>query len=137
MTKFALIIALMIIPMLAMISEAVTPTGTTPHFQTANPALTLSQTTSKGNDIILTSRNKGNAPLSVSFESPILPSPSRENNIVYNWNFGDGNASQDKNTTHAFTIPGKYTTTLTITDQHHLVTEYATIITVTDASVSL
>ena len=102
MTKFALIIALMIIPMLAMISEAVTPTGTTPHFQTANPALTLSQTTSKGNDIILTSRNKGNAPLSVSFESPILPSPSRENNIVYNWNFGDGNASQDKNTTHAF-----------------------------------
>jgi hypothetical protein len=41
---------------------------------------------------------------------------SGQPNCTYNWQFGDGNNSALENPTHLFTIPGNYTTCLTITD---------------------
>lgn len=35
---------------------------------------------------------------------------------TWNWDFGDGNSSTDKNPTHAYAVPGDYTATLTVTN---------------------
>ena len=131
MTKFTLTIALLIIPMLALISEAViTPKKTTAPFQPEDHALTAPQTASSQEGIILTNRKQGNAPLKVQFDAIINNAPS--NSTIYNWNFGDGRAAQGKRVIHAFTIPGEYTTTLTITDRGNFTAQHSTIITVTD-----
>jgi len=42
-----------------------------------------------------------------------------ENNIVsYNWNFGDGNTSNENNPSHSYSEKGMYRVTLTVTDEH-------------------
>jgi len=56
----------------------------------------------------------GQAPLTVDFTS----TASDINGFIasYEWNFGDGGASADANTTHIYTQPGTYTATLIVTD---------------------
>lgn len=119
MTKLVLTLALLIVPMLAMVSEAVTPRVITPPAQ-------LAVRSDKG--IITTSSTQGSAPLKVAFTAIVAPSQE----ISFDWNFGDGNVAQGRQVTHAFTIPGEYTTTLTLTDQQNITTEYMTTITVED-----
>ncbi|RLF26943.1 MAG: hypothetical protein DRN08_05095 [Thermoplasmata archaeon] len=48
--------------------------------------------------------------------------------VNYTWNFGDGNISYERNTTHIYSAAGNYTVTLTVEDENGLTdTETATI----------
>ncbi|WP_170226046.1 malectin domain-containing carbohydrate-binding protein [Robertkochia marina] len=56
----------------------------------------------------------GPAPLEVAFDGS---KSSALNNIVsYKWDFGDGNTSEEISPIHTYTTPGKYNSTLTISD---------------------
>lgn len=57
---------------------------------------------------IVASVNEGRPPLRVEFTSPAAGRTQ--------WNFGDGNTSQEPKTTHVFEKPGLYTVKLTVTD---------------------
>jgi immune inhibitor A len=50
---------------------------------------------------------------------------------IYDWDFGDGNTSTDKDPNHTYTIAGDYSVTLTITDGTSVSAGSSTIITVT------
>lgn len=54
------------------------------------------------------SLTSGNAPLQVAFTDKSTGSPTS-----WNWNFGDGTNSTEKNPVHTYTHSGKYTVTLT------------------------
>jgi PKD repeat protein len=57
----------------------------------------------------------GDVPLEVSFES--TGTTDLDGTIAsYLWDFGDGTTSTDQNPQHTYTVPGKYVTTLTVTD---------------------
>ncbi len=53
----------------------------------------------------------GNAPFTVSFTDQSSGNPTS-----WNWNFGDGNTSTERNPSHTFTAPGDYTIKLTVSD---------------------
>ncbi|WP_048158670.1 PGF-pre-PGF domain-containing protein [Methanosarcina sp. WWM596] len=53
----------------------------------------------------------GNAPLEVSFTDKSTGDPT-----TWDWDFGDGNVSTDKNPVHIYTSAGTYTTTLTVSN---------------------
>ncbi len=129
MTKLTIIIILLIIPLLALISEAITPEETTSSFQTEAQAL-IPTTSNRESSSISTSKKQGDVPLKVHFDA--IVNDAQNNNTAYSWNFGDGHATKGKRVTHAFTLPGEYTTTLTITDHRNFTTQHATTITVTD-----
>jgi len=38
--------------------------------------------------------------------------------VAWDWDFGDGNTSTDQNPTHTYDLPGVFTVTLTITEEH-------------------
>jgi len=61
--------------------------------------------------------NSGSAPLVVSFDAS---SSSDTNGIIvaYRWEFGDGATGSGKVRTHTYELPGAYTATLTVTDNH-------------------
>lgn len=48
--------------------------------------------------------------------------PGKENEVTYNWDFGDGNTSTQKSPTIIYEIPGEYTVTLTINDTQETLT---------------
>jgi PKD repeat protein len=54
---------------------------------------------------------QGYAPLSVKFNDTSTGAPTN-----WNWNFGDGNNSNEQNPTHAYSTPGKYSVTLTVSN---------------------
>ena len=54
----------------------------------------------------------GPAPLSVRFTD------SSQNATGWNWNFGDGNTSIDKNPTHTYSRVEKYTVNLTVSNEN-------------------
>jgi PKD repeat protein len=39
--------------------------------------------------------------------------------VAYSWNFGDGSTGSGRTATHAFSMPGTYVVTLTVTDQYN------------------
>ena len=55
----------------------------------------------------------GNAPLTVSFTDKSSGSPTS-----WNWNFGDGNTSKDKNPVHTFNKTGQYAVTMTASNEN-------------------
>ncbi len=72
----------------------------------------------------------GTVPLNVSFKSTVTD----DGEIVsYLWNFGDGDYSDDANTTHVYTKPGTYTAVLTVTDDASQTAQSAVIIRVNEA----
>ncbi|AKB80284.1 cell surface protein [Methanosarcina horonobensis HB-1 = JCM 15518] len=57
------------------------------------------------------SPTSGNAPLNVTFTDSSTGSP-----VAWNWNFGDGTSSTEKNPAHTYSTAGNYTVTLTVTN---------------------
>ena len=55
--------------------------------------------------------SSGNAPLTVTFTDKSTGDPTE-----WNWNFGDGTDSTDKNPVHTYTSAGTYTVTLTVSN---------------------
>ena len=70
----------------------------------------------------------GEAPLEVSFTDKSTGNPT-----TWDWDFGDGNVSTDKNPVHIYTSAGTYTTTLTVSNADGAASKDGTI-TVTQAS---
>ncbi|MCB2217362.1 MAG: PKD domain-containing protein [Desulfobulbaceae bacterium] len=90
-------------------------------FTFANPAPELQA-------VITASTIMGDAPLSVTFDG----SGSSGEFASYAWNFGDGNEATGATTTHSFTTPGTYTTTLTVNDTTGLSHQTSLVITATE-----
>ncbi|MDD3247888.1 MAG: PGF-pre-PGF domain-containing protein [Methanosarcina sp.] len=70
----------------------------------------------------------GEAPLTVKFTDKSTGDPT-----TWDWDFGDGNVSTDKNPVHIYTSAGTYTTTLTVSNEDGASSKEGTII-VTQAS---
>jgi PKD repeat protein len=64
-------------------------------------------------------RTEGTPPLDVAFRSTVVGGMPP---YTYDWNFGDGNSSQDPQPTHAFEEPGERVVSLTVTDSEGNVT---------------
>lgn len=54
---------------------------------------------------------------SIAFSSTGSYDPDIGDNITYSWLFGDGKTSEDENPTNSYKKAGRYTVTLTVTDQ--------------------
>jgi len=65
--------------------------------------------------VIQNEPKQGYAPLTVSFDGSQSSSPHGDI-VSYEWTFGDGATSQEKETSHTYTSPGEYTVTLKVTD---------------------
>jgi len=65
--------------------------------------------------VIQNEPKQGYAPLTVSFDGSQSESPHGDI-VGYEWDFGDGATSQEKETSHTYTSPGEYTVTLKVTD---------------------
>ena len=64
------------------------------------------------------SPNVGSAPLQVFFNSDGSYDPDGTI-ISHSWDFGDGGTSQAANPVHSYSVPGTYTTLLTVTDNNN------------------
>jgi len=65
--------------------------------------------------VIQNEPKQGYLPLTVSFDGSQSKSPHGDI-VSYEWTFGDGATSQEKETSHTYTSPGEYTVTLKVTD---------------------
>ena len=72
------------------------PEGPTVHFVGAEPA-------------------EGDAPLEVGFGSSITPGTFEDSELTYEWDFGDGSTSSEKEPFHTYTEPGTYEAVTTAT----------------------
>ena len=68
----------------------------------------------------------GAAPLNVTFSSSL----NHTDGYTYYWDFGDGNTSQEKNTTYLFKETGNYIVTLTVKDGNNRIASDSMIIAV-------
>jgi len=62
---------------------------------------------------IFVDKNSGTVPLEANFTSIVLHTVG---NVKYQWDFGDGETSNEINPTHVYSENGTYTCTLTVTD---------------------
>ena len=62
---------------------------------------------------------RGNVPLSVCFSNQ-----SRGNITSWQWNFGDGSTSTERNPSHKYSVPGKYTVSLRTSGPYGSDTKY-------------
>lgn len=65
--------------------------------------------------VISASKNKGAAPLAVSFDASDSVDPDGKI-TKYSWNFGDGTSAKDVSARHIFDQPATYSITLSVTD---------------------
>ncbi|MBV6511023.1 MAG: hypothetical protein FMNOHCHN_00502 [Ignavibacteriaceae bacterium] len=71
--------------------------------------------------LLTTNKTSGKSPLKVSFSAS--RSYDRNNSpLTFLWNFGDGSVSSAADTIYTFTVPGEYTTTVTVANPAGLVT---------------
>src|SRR5690606_36184360 len=68
-----------------------------------------------------TNVSEGYAPLTVQFND------NSENAISFNWEFGDGTTSTDKNPIHTYSTAGIYTVNLTVSNENGSDSKSATI----------
>jgi outer membrane protein assembly factor BamB len=54
---------------------------------------------------------------------------------IWSWDFGDGNTSDEQNPSHVYNSPGRYTVTLTVTDQDYNVSENVTWATIQESNI--
>jgi PKD repeat protein len=60
----------------------------------------------------------GLAPATLAFDASASSDPDgHTNQLIYRWNFGDGETGIGRNITHTFQNPGEYTVRLTVTDE--------------------
>lgn len=57
---------------------------------------------------------KGSVPLTINFGSKVGPEGPNLGDVVYLWDFGDGNTATDASPTYTFIHPGTYTVSLTV-----------------------
>ena len=76
--------------------------------------------------------NSGNAPLTVSFTAS--GSDPDGDALVYTWDFGDGNTSNQEDPSHTYNTAGTYTTTVTVDDGNGGTDQCSRTITVIDQS---
>ena len=79
--------------------------------------ITIYQNTNRPPVAVINGPYNGNARKSITFLSVGSNDPDIGDSITYNWNFGDGKTSTDKNPTHKYSSVGNYTVTLTVVDQ--------------------
>ena len=84
----------------------------------SNPAVTNSRTKNQYITVLniprsdfVADKTRGGAPMSVQFTDKSLGEPTS-----WNWDFGDGATSTDKNPTHTYTTLGTYTVALTVSN---------------------
>jgi chitodextrinase len=58
----------------------------------------------------------GNAPLPVRFQAQGIDPDGPENKLTYQWDFGDGNSSFERNVRHTYMTPGSYKAKVKVTD---------------------
>ena len=112
-----------------------TGTGVTPtHTYTTGGVFTVTLTVSDGQTsdqatatitvispnqaptaLFLASTTSGPAPLDVSFDGGLSSDPENDQ-LTYNWTFGDGGTATGVAPDYQFTTPGVYTVTLTVSD---------------------
>ena len=67
--------------------------------------------------VLTTDRTDGPLPLTVNFSSAGSSDADPGDSISFDWDFGDGSAhSIDPNPSHTYTVRGRYTAVLTVTD---------------------
>ncbi|MCI5209432.1 MAG: PKD domain-containing protein, partial [Candidatus Electrothrix sp. ATG2] len=71
----------------------------------------------------------GTAPFTVLFDGSIS-----SGGVSYNWDFGDGDMSNESRTEHIFAVAGTYTTTLTVTGWQGGTSSKSVIVTVSESS---
>ncbi|MCM3661082.1 DUF1349 domain-containing protein [Georgenia satyanarayanai] len=64
---------------------------------------------------VTTTATTGMAPLAVSFTATATD-PDGDTPLTYAWDFGDGSTADTAQTSHTYTVPGRYTATVTVTD---------------------
>lgn len=80
--------------------------------------------------VISSSAAVGDAPLNVSFNGEGSTAPNSTISL-YHWEFGDGSTATGVNTSHIFTTPGTFSTTLTVTNSDGLTDSASTPVIVT------
>ncbi|WP_452176640.1 ThuA domain-containing protein [Georgenia satyanarayanai] len=64
---------------------------------------------------VTTTETTGTAPLAVSFTATATD-PDGDTPLTYAWDFGDGTTADTAQASHTYTVPGRYTATVTVTD---------------------
>lgn len=82
-----------------------------------------------------TTPRTGLAPLEVTFDGSASEDPEGTA-LEYAWSFGDGATGSGRQVTHRYTVPGRYTTTLTVTDGAGRQDTYVTEVDVRPAAVT-
>lgn len=83
---------------------------------------------------ILPSQKKGGAPLAVAFTAAVVD--ENPDTLEYSWDFGDGATSDSENALNVYTIPGTYTVTLMVRDDHGNIAFDETTIVVEDKKIN-
>jgi PKD repeat protein len=85
--------------------------------------------------VLTTDRTDGALPLTVNFSSAGSNDSDPADSISFEWDFGDGSAhSVDPNPSHTYTVRGRYTAVLTVTDSSGKSNSQSTVITAGNTS---
>ena len=85
--------------------------------------------------VLTTDRTDGPLPLTVQFSSAGSNDADPGDSITFEWDFGDGTPhSIDPNPSHTYTVRGRYTAVLTVTDSSGMSTSVSTVITAGNSS---
>ncbi|MGI6656354.1 MAG: PKD domain-containing protein [Desulfobulbus sp.] len=94
----------------------------------------ISATATPPTVVLATSTAAGPAPLAVTFDASGSTAADKATITNYSWSFGDGASATGSSVVHAFTSPGTYTTTVTVTDSNGAKSTTSTPVVVTAAT---
>lgn len=66
----------------------------------------------------------------VEFSSTSTDEESTSNELLYLWDFGDGNTSDEMNPIHSFSSPGQFRVKLVVTDENEQTDQYTSTVTI-------